>query len=119
MVATPESIGFIEPPNHCGGCVFQDQDSPFLAVLKQMALIHRAKNADYGNSFELAAAMLKRPVAEVLLSRMTDKLARACNLVSNGNAAVKDESLADTLLDLANYAVLAVVALGQDNQEDT
>ena len=113
------SIGMIEPPAHCGGCGFEDQDDPFVAVLKKMAQIHAAKNADYGNSFELAAAMLKRPVAEVLLSRMTDKLARACNLVSrNGKAAVKDESLADTLLDLANYAVLAVVALQKGNQED-
>jgi len=119
MIATPKKIGMIEPPAHCGGCGSDDQDSPFLAVLKKMALIHRAKNTDYGNSFELAAAMLKRPVAEVLLSRMTDKLARACNLVSrNGKAAVKDESLADTLLDLANYAVLAVVALQKGNQED-
>ena len=116
---TPESIGMIEPPVHCGGCVFEDQDDPFVAVLKKMALIHQAKNTDYGNSFELAAKMLGRPVVEVLLSRMTDKLARACNLVSrNGNAAVKDESLSDTLVDLANYAVLAVVALQKDNQED-
>jgi len=91
MIATPESIGFIEPPAHCGGCGFEDQDSLFLSVLKKMAQIHAAKNADYGNSFELAARMLGRPVVEVLLSRMTDKLARACNLVSrNGNAAVKD-----------------------------
>lgn len=119
MVATPESIGFTEPLDPCGGCVFEDQDDAFVAVLKKMAQIHAAKNTDYGNSFELAAAMLKRPVAEVLLSRMADKLARACNLVSrNGQAAVKDESLADTLLDLANYAVLAVVALQKDNQEE-
>jgi len=119
MVATPESIGFIEPPVHCGGCPFEEQDDPFVAVLKKMAQIHAAKNTDYGNSFELAAKMLGRPVVEVLLSRMTDKLARACNLVSrNGQAAVKDETLADTLVDLANYAVLAVVALGKDNQED-
>ncbi len=118
MTATPESIGFFEPPNHCGGCVFEDQDDPFVAVLEKMAKIHAAKNADYGNSFEVAARMLNRPVVEVLLSRMTDKLARACNLVSRGEAAVKEESLADTLLDLANYAVLAVVSLGKDNQED-
>jgi len=120
MVATPESIGFIEPPNHCGYCPFEAyKEDPFLGVLEKMATIHAAKNTDYGNSFELAAKMLGRPVVEVLLSRMADKLARACNLVQrNGEAAVKDESLSDTLVDLANYAVLAVVALGKDNQED-
>jgi hypothetical protein len=83
----------------------------FETVLERMADIHEAKNADYGNSFELAADLLGRPVVEVLLSRMTDKLARACNLVQRGRAKVADESLADTLLDLANYAALAVVAL--------
>lgn len=112
-----EAIGFNEPPDHCLGCAFA-QGGPFMAVLERMAKIHHAKNADYGNSYELAADLLGRPVVEVLLSRMTDKLARACNLVRrNGQAAVKDESLADTLLDLANYAVMGVVALG-NNQED-
>jgi hypothetical protein len=82
----------------------------FNQVLENMAAIHKAKNADYGNSYELAAELLNRPVVEVLLSRMTDKLARACNLTRSA-PAVADESLADTLLDLANYAALAVVAL--------
>ena len=114
MVATPESLGFIEPPDHCGGCVFEDQDDPFIAVLKKMVVIHTAKNEDYGDSFLLAAGMLRRPVVEVLLSRMIDKVSRAANLVRSGKAAVADESLVDTLIDLANYAVLAVVAGGLD-----
>lgn len=111
MVSTPDSVGFFEPPDNSRF----DQDGPFVDVLEKMAKIHVVKNTDYGNSFELAAGMLGRPVVEVLLSRMTDKLARACNLVRrNGQAAVNDESLADTLLDLANYAVLGVVALGNN-----
>ncbi|AEB08422.1 DUF1599 domain-containing protein [Desulfobacca acetoxidans] len=83
----------------------------FEMVLKQMQAVHEAKNADYGNSFELAADLLGRPVVEVLLSRMIDKVSRAANLVRSGQAAVADESLADTLLDLANYSVLAMLAL--------
>ena len=83
----------------------------FEQVLERMAAIQEAKNADYGSSFELAAGLLGRPVVEVLLSRMTDKLARACNLVQRGEARIPDESLADALLDLANYAAQAVVAL--------
>lgn len=83
----------------------------FDMVLERMAAIHAAKNADYGNSYELAARMLQRPVVEVLLSRMTDKLARACRLAQGHEAHVKGEALADTLIDLANYAALAVVAV--------
>ncbi len=83
----------------------------FDAVLKRMAKIHQAKNADYGNSFELSAQLLGRPVVEGLLHRMSDKLARCCRLAQGQTAAVKGETLADTLLDLANYSVLAILAL--------
>jgi hypothetical protein len=83
----------------------------FDAVLRRMLEIHRAKNADYGNSYELSARLLGRPVVEGLLHRMSDKLSRACKLARGQAPQVKDEALADTLLDLANYAVLAILML--------
>lgn len=83
----------------------------FETILERMAEIHRVKNSDYGNSYELSARLLGRPVVEGLLHRMSDKLARACRLAQGQEAQVKDEALADTLLDLANYAVLAILAL--------
>jgi hypothetical protein len=83
----------------------------FEAILERMAALHRAKNADYGNSYELSARLLGRPVVEGLLHRMSDKLARACKLAQGVQAQVKDEALTDTLMDLANYAVLAILAL--------
>ncbi len=88
-----------------------DTNNPFEAVLLQMAAIHEAKNTDYGNSYELSAKLLGQPVVTGLLHRMTDKLARACNLAQGNSPAVRDEKLADTLLDLANYAILAILAL--------
>jgi hypothetical protein len=83
----------------------------FDAILERMAAIHQAKNADYGNSYELSARLLGRPVVEGLLHRMSDKLARACKLAQGQAAQVQDEAMADTLLDLANYSVLAILAL--------
>jgi len=83
----------------------------FDTILERMAAIHRAKNADYGSSYELSAQLLGRPVVEGLLTRMCDKLARACRLAQGQDPHVKDEALGDTLLDLANYAVLAVLSL--------
>jgi hypothetical protein len=82
----------------------------FETILDRMAEIHRTKNSDYGNSYELSARLLGRPVVEGLLHRMSDKLARACRLAQGQEAQVKDEALADTLMDLANYAVLAILA---------
>lgn len=40
------------------------------------------------------------------LTRMSDKLARVSSIVQTGQVAVLDESVQDTLLDLANYAAL-------------
>lgn len=40
------------------------------------------------------------------ITRMTDKMARIGSFVKRGELAVKDESVKDTLLDLANYAML-------------
>ncbi len=83
----------------------------FDSILERMAAIHKAKNADYGNSYELSARLLARPVVEGLLHRMSDKMARACRLAQGQAPQVEGEALQDTLLDLANYAVLAILAL--------
>jgi hypothetical protein len=40
----------------------------FDTILQCMAAIHRAKNADYGSSYELSAQLLGRPVVEGLLT---------------------------------------------------
>lgn len=80
-------------------------------VLQRMAAIHQAKNADYGSSYNLAPALLGIPAHVGILVRMTDKLARACKLAQGEKAQVQDGALTDTLFDLANYAVLAILAL--------
>jgi hypothetical protein len=83
----------------------------FETILNHMATVYQAKNNDYGSSYKLAPALLGIPVHVGLLVRMTDKIARACKLAQGQEAQVKDESLTDTLVDLANYAVLAVMAV--------
>jgi len=80
-------------------------------VLERMLATYRDKHCDYGRSFELSAQLLERSVVEGLLHRMCDKMARACRLAQGRYPQVKEEVLADTLLDLANYAVLALLSL--------
>lgn len=65
------------------------------------------KNADYGNSFE--EQFNKRGLVGVLI-RLEDKMARLDNL--ERNAAKVDESIKDTLIDLAGYALLASILVG-------
>ncbi|SDX93897.1 nucleotide modification associated domain-containing protein [Thermoactinomyces sp. DSM 45892] len=77
------------------------------AVLDSMHEIYIKKNADYGNSFE---DQFREYGILSSIIRLDDKMKRLKQLSVN-EAKVKDESIADTLLDLANYAVMTVMAL--------
>lgn len=90
--------------------------TPFMAVLHELQQIHDAKRTDYASNddplgnFREAARIGISPFKSIFV-RLQDKYTRACNLTRrNGNAAVKDETLEDTLKDMANYSILAVVA---------
>lgn len=60
------------------------------------------KNADYGDAFA------KYGVIGVLM-RIEDKIQRSLSITKNGVNLVNDEGLKDTLLDLHNYAAMALM----------
>ena len=72
--------------------------------------LYIAKNTDYGNSVH--DTYMKYGLVSYLV-RIEDKLNRARTLSQKGRM-VNDEKLEDTLLDLANYAILAVIELKQE-----
>ena len=79
----------------------------------KMVDITRAKNEDYAGGaddpFFNFTRVEKLGVCETergFLTRMTDKFARIITFVNVGILKVKDESVEDTLLDLANYCIL-------------
>lgn len=51
------------------------------------------------------------------LTRMTDKISRIQSFVEQGVLQVKDESIEDTLIDLANYSVLLAGYIKSKKQE--
>lgn len=68
------------------------------------------KNADYGNSSQRAPILIPRLSAQDALKvRLSDKIARFIQLEQSGAARV-NESLDDTLLDMAGYCVLLLIA---------
>ena len=71
----------------------------------------RAKNKDYGDSFH--ATYLEEGLAMARI-RLSDKLNRFKSLSRSGEQEVKDESMIDTLLDLANYSLMTVLELQED-----
>ena len=79
----------------------------------KMVEVTQKKNADYTGASEDPFANFKRVEAlgitstEIgFLTRMTDKLCRITSFVQKGELQVKDESVQDTLHDLANYCAL-------------
>lgn len=78
-----------------------------------MARITEEKNSDYtGNStdpFENFTVCERNNLVSTeigLLVRMSDKMSRLTTFAKVGKLMVKDESVRDTLIDLANYAAL-------------
>jgi len=65
------------------------------------------KNADYGDAFA------EYGVIGVLM-RIEDKLKRSVSITKNGVNLVKDEKIRDTLLDLHNYAAMALMLLDEE-----
>eukprot|EP01047_Picozoa_sp_COSAG01_P008369 COSAG01_NODE_330_length_18723_cov_96.763155_8_plen_85_part_00 len=65
------------------------------------------KNADYGDSFAEYGA-----VGTII--RIGDKISRLAKVTRSGVNFVKDETVRDTLIDLHNYAAMAVMLLDEE-----
>ena len=76
--------------------------------------IYKAKNKDYGDSFSDSFKEFGLISAVV---RMNDKMNRIKSLSKKGGRHVEDESLRDSLMDLANYAMMTVIELDQQVEE--
>ena len=77
----------------------------FKSITEEMLQTYIRKNHDYGDSFNKSLDKFGL-IASVV--RMNDKMERIESL-TNKEALVKDESIKDTLLDLANYAIMTIV----------
>jgi hypothetical protein len=76
------------------------------AACDKMVAITKAKNADYCGTNPSPFANFAKHGELGFLVRMHDKIARVESFVSKGFLKVKDESVLDTLFDLANYSIL-------------
>ena len=86
--------------------------------------ISKAKNADYSTTNDAflnfrGALQIGVDPAQAILVRMSDKMARIGNLLKKKKAAVADESVADTLRDLSNYALILLLFLEETGKEQS
>lgn len=98
----------------------------FYELLCEAAELHHSKNQDYANAqdpFANFRSCEKAGISMVdgIYTRMSDKWNRITNLLAKRRdglkAAVASETLKDTLMDLAVYALIETVALEEANDE--
>jgi len=79
-------------------------------VQKEGLELFKKKNTDYGDAFANYG-----PVGVIV--RMGDKIQRLTSVSKTGVTLVNNESLRDTLIDLHNYAVMAIMLLDEGKEE--
>ena len=97
----------------CDGCHYEDRPFDpktmiFLDYLESMKDLYLKKNHDYGDS---VSKTFDEYGLVSFLVRMDDKMNRIKTLNKIQDTAVREEKIEDTLLDLANYAILALTEI--------
>ena len=97
----------------CDGCHYEDRPFDpktmiFLDYLESMKDLYLKKNHDYGDS---VSKIFDEYGLTSFLVRMDDKMNRIKTLNKIQDTAVRGEKIEDTLLDLANYAILALTEI--------
>lgn len=75
---------------------------------KELTELYKKKNKDYGNSFEQS---LNEYGLLPTIIRLKEKIARADNIYANNKTAIAEESIEDTLKDIANYCIITLTWL--------
>lgn len=104
-------------------CFSKEPDNPKLpivpkveqhcAICQKLNQVYKAKNHDYGDSF---GDTYKKLGIISAVTRLSDKMNRLMSLAVSHDAQVKDEKIEDTLLDMANYAIMTLIELGYESE---
>ena len=78
-------------------------------ICKELSDIYKKKNHDYGDSF---AILYEKFGMQSTVIRLWDKLLRLETLLDQ-DRQVEDESIEDTLKDLANYCIITLMERGE------
>ena len=78
------------------------------SVQEEALELFKKKNKDYGDAFANYGSI-------GVLVRMGDKISRLVNIDKN-KIEIKDEKMRDTLIDLHNYAAMAIMLLDEQKE---
>ena len=89
-----------------------DKATAHAAICSDLTALYECKNHDYGDSFGKGFTEYGMTMPCI---RLEDKLNRLKSLLKS-DAQVKDESIDDTLMDLANYAIMTLIEREADSE---
>lgn len=84
-------------------------------IIDDLHDVYKRKSNDYGDSF--GKNFEKYGIVSSLI-RISDKFNRLETLSTGTEQKVDDESIVDTLLDMANYCILTVMELENGNSRN-
>ena len=101
-----------------------NQSEKFYKLLDDMKKTHDAKRHDYASVEDVFAnfrtcEMAGIPAWKGCCVRIGDKFSRIMGFAKKEKLEVKDESIKDTLIDMANYALIALILYEEkENKND-
>ena len=97
----------------------QSHQEHFKNLLDKLEELHNRKGHDYSGDDRLSNFHLSEQMGiqawKGCLVRMSDKFARLCQFAKTEELKVKDESVIDTLQDLAVYSLLCIMLFEEKN----
>lgn len=85
-----------------------DRVKQMIVVQNESLELFKKKNADYGDAFSNYGTV-------GVIVRMGDKIQRLVSVSNKGINLINTESLRDTLIDLHNYAAMAIMLMDENN----
>jgi hypothetical protein len=82
--------------------------SQMTEVQSEALELFKKKNIDYGDAFANYGSV-------GVIVRMGDKIQRLVSVTNSGVNLVNSESIRDTLIDLHNYAAMAIILIDENN----
>lgn len=89
--------------------------SSFKKQTDEMNDVFALKNRNYGGSFEIS---LDKYGIIAALTRISDKFNRLETLILKNENGTSDESIVDTLIDMANYNIMTAVYIKNGGNDD-
>ena len=93
---------------------YPELSQEFKIIQDEMYRMFAAKHMDYGlQNISLGGDLTKENDKKFSLTglaiRLTDKISRLRNLLTNGRNFVKGEGMEDTFIDIANYSIIGLL----------